>query len=174
MIISLIDVETTGLEPAHHEIVDIGCVQFDSETLEVLNRVSLMVRPKHPEWAEPKALEINGYSDEEWEEKKAMNLDEAMAALKVHTDGTIFCAHNMILDWNFLRTAMAKTGIKIRFDHHRIDLFTLAYAKLPHDEMPDWSLVSICKHLGIIPESRLHRGLQGALKEYEVYCKLMG
>lgn len=169
--IALIDVETTGLESSFHEIIDIGCVIFDSESLKVLDTLDLKVKPKHPERADAKAVEVNGYNDEEW--KDTMSLELAMALLKARTEGATFCAHNMIFDWGFLRTAMAKTGIRLDFDRHRIDLFSLAWAKIPHGSMQGWSLRSICTYLRIIPEPKLHRGLQGAMKEYEVYCKLM-
>ena len=172
MKIALIDVETTGLEPSHHEIIDIGCVIFEADApYNIIDTLDLKVHPLHIGRAEPKALEINGYNAHEWQD--AISLKEAMEILKERTAGCIFSANNMIFDWSFLRSAMAKTGIQIQYDRHRIDLLSVAWAKIPHSKMQGWSLRTICAYLGIVPEPKMHRGLQGAMKEHEVYCKLM-
>lgn len=169
--IAIIDVETSGLEATHHEILEVGMVVFDLDTFSITDLYESKVRPERIEDAEPRALEVNGYDHEEWE--GAPSLHEVMMQLYERTQDTTFCAHNMIFDWSFLQAAEKKTGIILPFGRHKIDLLTLAWGKLPHDKVHAWSLKTICTYLHILPEPKRHRALNGALAEYAVFTKLM-
>lgn len=170
--IAIIDVETTGLDPDVAEIIEIGMVVFDSRTMAIEKTFEVKVKPERIEDAHPKALEVNGYNEAEWED--AMTLYQAMLRLSEEVDSkTIFCAHNMIFDWAFLRAAEKKTGITLPFDYHKIDLLTLAWGKIPHHKIFSWSLKTICTYYGIPPEPKMHRALMGALHEYAVFTKVM-
>lgn len=167
MKIAVVDCETTGLDPSKHEIIEIGCVIFDDKTFEILDTVDLKVRPRHISTADPEAIKINGYTPEKWE--GALRLGAAVHILMEKADDAMFCAHNVSFDYSFIRA----TGVLDSFDHHKVDLFSLAWAKIPHRKMPHWSLESICEYLGIKSEPKIHRAINGAMAGYEVYKKLM-
>lgn len=169
--ISIIDLETTGLDPQMHEIIEIGVVIFDDQTFKVIDQLDLRVKPAHPERGDAGAYKVNGYNKKDW--NNCMDIRLALSLVKARTEGTMFCAHNMIFDWGFLEEASKQTGIPFDFDRHKIDLFTLAWAKIPHAKLQSWSLKTICTYLGIPPEPAIHRALNGALAEFEVYKKLM-
>lgn len=59
------DVETTGLDPVTHEIVQLAYI-IEVDGREVAAR-DLLMRPLHPERADPRALEVNGRTLEELE-----------------------------------------------------------------------------------------------------------
>lgn len=169
--IAIVDVETSGLDPELHEILEIGMVVFDSHTMAVERIFEIKVKPERPEDGHPKAYEVNGYNAEEWED--APSLFWAMTALAEQAQGATFCAHNMIFDWAFLQAAQKKTGVALPFGRHKIDLLTLAWSRIPHHKIFSWSLKTICTYLRIPPEPSMHRALNGALAEYAVYSKLM-
>lgn len=169
--IVIVDIETSGLDPERHEILEIGAVIFDSKTLAIIDALDLRVKPEHPETGDARAFAVNGYNAEEWAD--CMDLKLALYMFKVRTEGATFCAHNAIFDWSFLLKASEKTGVALHFDYHKLDLLSIAWAKIPHEKVQSWSLKTICAYLGIPPEPKLHRGLQGAMKEYEVYRTLM-
>lgn len=171
MKIALIDLETTGLSYRKHEIVEIGCVIFDSETLKIEKEFTTKVLPEHLETADPKALEVNGYDPEGWQ-INAEPLGAALTALSLHTAGTHFMAQNVCFDWAFLQEASIKTGVPFAFERLKIDLPSIAFGKIPHDKMQSWSLKALCAYLGIPPEDKVHRALSGARKAYEVYKTL--
>lgn len=171
MKIAVIDLETTGLDVDTNEIIEIGGVIFDDTDFKIIDTIDLKVKPEHPEIHHPKAYEVNGYNEADW--KDALPLYEAMKIFKEKTEGCMFCAHNIAYDYNFVQKAFAKTGLENKMDYHNIDIFTLAWAKIPHDEMPRWGLKAICEYLQIPPEPAIHRGINGAMAEYEVYKKLM-
>ena len=171
MKIALIDVETTGLNPDHHEIIEIGCVVFDSETFEIAHTFESKVKPLYPLRADPKAVQVNGYNINEW--KDAPSLYEAMSRLAPLTRDATFCAHNVCFDNSFITRAYDKTSFPMTFSYRKLDIFTLAWSKIPHDKLASWSLKNICIYLNIEPEPDVHSALNGAMKAYEVYKKLM-
>lgn len=60
--LAVIDIETTGLDSAWHEMVQIAIVPLDSD-IRVRNDVSIFyinLKPEFPERADPKAMQVNG------------------------------------------------------------------------------------------------------------------
>ena len=62
-IIAIVDVETTGLDPAHHEMVDLGAIYIRPDGRE-LGRFFVRIHPPHPERLDPGAAAVTGYSSE--------------------------------------------------------------------------------------------------------------
>lgn len=60
-----IDVETTGLDPLVHEIIELT-VRYEPRKGCANPAWHAKIKPEHIETAEPKALEINGYTEEKW------------------------------------------------------------------------------------------------------------
>ncbi len=172
MKICLIDIESSGLDPFTDEILEIAYVLFDSHTMAIEEVFEVKIKPEHIETAHPKALEVNGYAEEEWQD--ATTLFYAMMDLSERIPkGTTMMAYNVSFDHGFLQAAERTTGFTLPFSHSRIDLLTLAWSKIPHHKVFSWSLKTICTYLGIPPEPKMHRALRGALAEYAVYTKLM-
>lgn len=170
MIISIVDVETTGLDPELHEIIEIGMVVFDSKTFEIINTVEVKVKPERPEDGAPEAYKVNGYNEEEWAE--AGTLEQAMGILRAAGSGSVFCAQNMIFDWEFLKAAAVKTGIPLPFMRMRLDLVSIAYAR-HHRDISKFNLKALCEFLGVEPEPDMHRALAGAMAEYHCFRRML-
>lgn len=169
--IAITDIETTGLDPMVHEIIEIGLFVVNQDTLEVMDKIDLKVRPEHIETAQAAALKVNGYRAEDW--NGAISLKEAMILFGEKTCGAIFCAHNVTFDWFFVHEAFRKTGVKNELDYHRIDLFTLAWAKLQKKGLEHFTMNAVAKYLGIPEEPSPHRAINGAALAGEIYKKLM-
>ena len=73
--LAFIDIETTGLSPLKHEIIEIGCVLV-SPDLKVLEEFELKIKPENIEAADPLSLKINHYNERDWQ--KALTLGKAM------------------------------------------------------------------------------------------------
>lgn len=76
--IVVVDLETTGLNPDDHEILQIGALKVDERTLAVIDAFEIKVKPQHIDTAEESALEINRYDPELWERE---GVDPRNAAL---------------------------------------------------------------------------------------------
>ena len=53
-----VDVETTGLDPDHHELIEVAAVRVHPHTLEPLDHLSLRVVPDRLGDADPRACEV--------------------------------------------------------------------------------------------------------------------
>ena len=60
-LLAFIDVETTGLVPGWHEMIDMGVVMTDLEG-NVLDSLFVRTLPSHPERLSPGAAAVNGFS----------------------------------------------------------------------------------------------------------------
>jgi DNA polymerase III epsilon subunit-like protein len=71
------DTETTGTKPGHHEVIEIGAVAYDFQSLERIpgSEFRSMMRCMHPDRVEPKALECNGFTMEEITDPKVPTPD---------------------------------------------------------------------------------------------------
>lgn len=75
-----IDVETNGLVPGWHEMIDIGLVMTDLDG-NVLDSLFVLVQPEHPERTSPGAVAVNAFDAAKWKERGA--LAPAAAAEKI-------------------------------------------------------------------------------------------
>lgn len=167
--LAITDLETTGDVPGVHEIIEIGLVVCHPETFEILDTLNVKVKPQHIENAIPKALERNGYKEENW--TNAGSLKEAMEIYSKKTEGGVFYAYNVTFDWGFILEAFKQTGIKDGMDFHRFDIMSMAFGKFKNAS-GGVSLNNASKLLGIPEEPMPHNALNGAMQAYEVLKKL--
>lgn len=176
--LAFIDLETTGLDAEKHEIIEIGCIvarQIQCEgrgcELEIIDELDLKVKPEHIETSDPESLKINGYHEMDW--MFAVSLEQAMKVLSEKTEGAILVAQNVSFDWLFLEKAFVKTGVPNKMDFHRLDLISMAYAKLYHNpQIQRFSLRAMCEYFGI-KNDRAHSAMADIRAEFEIYKKLI-
>src|ERR1035437_3437468 len=63
----ILDLETTGLDPAIHEVLEIGAVLCNQRTLAIQSTFEAKIKPRRLDLAQPRALEVNGFTPEAWE-----------------------------------------------------------------------------------------------------------
>lgn len=183
--IAFIDVETTGLDPTRHEVIDVAVV-FDDE---VLRRTGApwtrLLRCEGPDaavWhtriqperigdADPKALEVNGYSPDGW--KRAPNADQVgdtLVELLVDSKA-ILVGHNVTFDRDFIAQMLMRQGRPARLGYHAIDTVTLCHEHLVPCGLKSLSLDNVRRFLGI-PTVGSHAALKDALDARTVYHRL--
>lgn len=168
---AITDLETTGLDPSRHEIIEIGLVVVRQRDFKIIDRLSVKVKPRHIETAIKEALGINGYTREGW--RNAISLTRAMEQYSRKTRNAIFVAHNVTFDWSFIGEAFKKTRTRNLMDYHRIDLFSVAWAKLERlKKLKKFRGSELCKFLGIPEEPEPHSAINGAWVAYEILKKL--
>jgi len=177
--LAFIDLETTGLNPERHEIVEIGILLVKQiarpglpNELEVIDRLELKVKPEHLETADPEALRINGYNEAEW--IFAVSLDQAMKAVAEKTAEAIMVAQNIAFDWLFLEKAFVKTGVPNRMNFRRLDLISMALAKTWGDtKLERYGLQFLCEYYGV-KNDKAHTALADIQATYEIFRKVVG
>ncbi|MBI2109354.1 MAG: 3'-5' exonuclease [Parcubacteria group bacterium] len=169
--VAITDVETTGLDSTIQEIIEIGLILVNQQTLEIMDTLDIKVRPEHLETATEFALKLNGYNAHDWQ--NALTLQAAMQLYGEKTKDAMFCAHNVTFDWAFIFEAFKKTGIKNAMDYHRVDLFTIAWMQLRGSGLEKFNMNEVAKYLGIPEEPMPHRAINGTMTAYEIYKRLI-
>ena len=113
MILTVIDTETTGLSLRKHELLEIGLISYvitnEGERL-ITKKFETKIKPAHIFTASEKALEINGYSQEEWE--GAPSAGEALPVVcEAITKSNVLIGQNLIFDLRFIAKACEESGI---------------------------------------------------------------
>lgn len=169
--IAITDLEFTGLDPTRHEIIEVGLIVVESETLIEKGRFETKVKPEHIENADTESLAVAGYEESLW--RNALPLSDALRQYLDLAGNALFAAWCTPYDWIFLLEAFKKTGIKNPLGHRTIDIFTVAYEKLKNNpDVTRMGLSGLCKYFDIPPESMPHHAATGAQKAFEVYKKL--
>jgi DNA polymerase III subunit alpha, Gram-positive type len=170
--IILTDVETTGLDPRRHEIIDIGAIKID-QNLNVLGRFATKVKPQFLGSADPVALKINGYSPDAW--GCAEHPWTAFHDFHKFSAGEILAGWNVAFEFMFLKDAFQEyqvADIMTSYAHLRIDLPSIAWALIPG--LKKFSLNAVGAHFYIPPEFEPHTAIGGAEYELEVFRHLKG
>lgn len=169
--LAFIDLETTGLDPARHEILEIGVIRVDARTLTELDATDIRVHPTRLQDADPEALRLNGYSARRWE--NGANLPEALDWVAPLLVGATLAGHNVGFDRAFLEAAWRTTGgPPPDLDHHLLDTATLAWPLLAEGHVDSLSLLAVCQALGI-GLCDPHRALSDAERSLEIARRLL-
>lgn len=169
--IAFTDFEMSGLDPLKHEIIEVGLIVADANSLETIAEMDRKIRMERPETANAESLKFAGYREEDW--RDAISIREALEEYSKLASGTMFAAWNTPFDWTFLAEAYRAANIKNPLDYHTLDIFSVAYEKLrKNTELKNLKLSTICGHFGLEREPKPHRAINGARKALEIYKKL--
>ncbi len=131
-----IDTETTGLDADKNQIIDI-CLLLIDDKFEVKDELHLFAFPSADAVIEPKAIEVNGYTQEKWVEKNAVTQEEMFNRIYEFIKGykrLKLIAHNVGFDQGFLKKLFEKHykpgDGRIPFgnlvDYHNLDTMCIA------------------------------------------------
>ncbi|MFP2962566.1 exonuclease domain-containing protein [Myxococcus sp. 1LA] len=158
--ISFIDLETTGLDSSRHEVLEVAILRVDARSLKVLAEYEARVLPTRLADAQPEALAVCGYSDEEW--RDALPLPEVLATVTPLLTGTLVAGHVPSFDWGFLVEGYRRNGQPLpSVDYHRLDTASLAWPLLATGEVESLSLNALAKRFGLHRPSP-HRAMADA------------
>jgi DNA polymerase III epsilon subunit-like protein len=164
-----IDVETTGLDPELHEIIEIGWVVT---TADGTDRERGGYAVPFSGYVTSGAAAVNGFDPTQ--ERRVTRLDWALNDLGGAMKARRFAGQNPRFDEAFLRRAFRRCEIRWpMMDHHLLDLAALAWPIVLAGKTASVSLDALCDAVGVEREARPHSALAGALKAVEVYRALL-
>jgi DNA polymerase III alpha subunit (gram-positive type) len=165
-----IDLEMTGLDVKHHEIVEVAALRVSQPKFEIENSYYTKVIPLHIETADPKSLKVVNYSPGNW--KEAIPLNAALIELAQFAPDCILAGWAVQNEWDFLNTALEKENLPYFYNHRLLEVSTLAYARFYNDPSVKYlSLNSIAKVLGVHLEN--HRPDSDIRATYEIFKALI-
>ncbi len=178
-LLAFVDVETTGLQPGFHEMIDIGVVISDLEGNE-LGRFFKRIMPDHPERLSEGAAAVNGFSLERWQALNPLSsravVDSLLHFHKSIAPGknVLMVAFNSHFDASFLDHLFRNAGKSWRdlYFYVILDIPSMAWSLGLRQLLGD----SLSKTLGIRDEPRTaneHTGLTGADLNFRIYRELL-
>jgi predicted DnaQ family exonuclease/DinG family helicase len=153
-----LDLETTGLQPEHDAIIEIGAVKFREN--EVLETWSSLVNPQRS--IPHKITQLTGIT--QTEANQAPTLSSVVSPLRSFVKDHTIVGHYVSFDLSFLKRH------DLFLDNPAIDTFELASILLPHAAR--YSLGTLADALGIIFPTR-HRALDDALATKDLFLGLL-
>lgn len=139
----------------------------------ILSTWSQKVKPQHIERAEPRALEVNKYSEEEWERDGAVPFKDIAQDVysTLSQKGVTVIGSNPKFDLEFLKRACKDAGIAVNdkfFPFRPIDTRALSFVAWGQNGRTNVGLDSLRTYLDL-PTSGAHRALKDALDAREVF-----
>ena len=178
-LLAFVDVETTGLVPGYHEMIDIGVVLAELDGTE-LARTFIRIMPDHPERTSPEVPAINGFDVDKWRNYGALSTTQAVDSLVAfygqHTGDrqVLMVSYNSQFDAAFLDHLFRSANRSWRELHYYfvLDLPSMAWSLgLRHL----WGS-RLSEALGIKDEPHTpdeHTGITGADLNLRVYRELL-
>lgn len=164
-----LDTETTGLDPDKNEVLSIAIVRPKDDGSEIVYERKLKM--ERPENAHPKALEVNGYTDEAWADAMPQEACwREIADLQLLSE-CIVAGQNVRFDAGFLNASFKRHGINYRMDYHLYDTVTVALLVLkPY--VSSVSLASTAVALGIpVVEAHTALGDVRLCQQVDSHCR---
>jgi DNA polymerase III alpha subunit (gram-positive type) len=178
-LLAFIDVETTGLVPGWHEMIDVGIAITDVDG-RVLDTLFLRIQPRHAERLSAGARAVNAFDAARWKTLGALTLAAAVdSILAFHRRvagqrPTLMVAFNSQFDAAFLDHLFRTRDRSWREMYHYfvLDLPSMAWSLGLHDLRGNL----LAKRLGVEDEPHIaeeHTGITGAMLNVRIYQALL-
>ena len=177
--LGFIDIESTGLDPEIHELIEVAVVASEKVIPAhlVTNYIGTgwvaycsKIRPRHLELADPKALEICAFRPEDWTGAPALcTVIDELESVFARIDAVV--GHNVWFDCEMLRRSYQKVGRPPPPFKYRIDTTTLALEHIAPLGGRSLGLAYICDVVGVSNQAA-HTALPDALRAKAVYDEL--
>lgn len=160
----VIDVETSGLHPEEHKIIELGAILVEAHC--ITERFSLLVRPQKAITSQIE--EITGITNAMLQ-KEGVEISLAMQQFIAFLRGLPVVSHNVDFDYSFLRKACATCNLPL-LSNRSIDTLTLSRRKIK--QVDNYKLSTLATHFSIAT-TQIHRSLADCEIIYQLYEKLI-
>jgi len=176
----VLDIETTGLDPKRHSIIEVGAIDFYNPTNYFNEKCQIWIGAE----VDLSALEVNGFTLKEIQDQKIITQEELISNFKIWTDSIedkTIAGQNVDFDINFLIESTKRFGQNFNWGKRKVDQHSIVYAhylkrniKPPvKDGISNLDGDTIMNYVGLPPEPRPHRALNGAKYETESLSRLI-
>ena len=178
-LLAFVDVETTGLIPGHHEMIDIGIVITDLDGTQ-LDELFVRIQPEHPDRTSEGARAVNAFDENRWRELGALSVGDAIDQIvRFHKNtggdrNIMMVAFNSHFDASFLDHLFRSRDRSWRELYHYfiLDLPSMAWSLgirgLTGSSISDTLKIKDEPHV-----AELHTGITGARLNARIYRALI-
>lgn len=172
--ITVLDTETTGLNPNLHEIIEFAALMYEPKedgSYDLKRKVKFKVKPKNLHLAEETALKINGYTKEKW--SKAKYIDNHLSTIKeiIETSDTLL-GQNLIFDLRFITAHFIHSGNQLPKFPKYIDTKHMASNLVKEGKLKRTSMDYMCEHFKVKFNGRAHTALVDCERTFLVWQHL--
>ena len=160
---AIVDIETTGGQPANDRITEIAIFVHDGER--VVDSYATLLNPGRA--IPPFITQLTGITNDMVAD--APRFHEVARKVVEMTDGCVFVAHNVRFDYSFLKKEFADLG----YNYSRKTLCTVRLSRSLIPGQPSYSLGKLCKSIGIELNGR-HRAAGDAEATAVLFGRLLG
>lgn len=160
----VIDVETSGLHPEEHEIIELGAILVKEH--DITERFSVLVRPQTA--ITPMIEEITGISNALLQ-KEGVQISVAMQQFITFLHDFPVVSHNVDFDYSFLRKACVNCNLPL-LSNRSIDTLTLSRRKVK--QVMNYKLSTLAANFAI-EIMQTHRSLADCEITYQLFEKLI-
>ena len=182
----VVDVETTGIDPKKHSLVSIGAVDFCNPANQFYEECRIWdgaeIMQPHGEYGNP--LDINGFTEQQIKDpnKKSLKqvIQEFLEWAETCKNKTI-AGHNPWMDLCFIQDSAERYGLVNSFGKRTIDLHTVCYVHYLkrgiepplNKKRTSINADHVFVYTGICPEPKPHIAINGAKWEAEAFSRLI-
>lgn len=191
MLAIFLDIETTGLDPHRHHVIDIALKIVDISTGKLRNSYQSVVKQPYAAWdkRDPGSIEINGFTWDQVQAGKdpslvAIEIIDLFSKLGIERGKSVFICQNPAFDRGFFTHLIdVYTQEKLLWPYHWLDLASMYWALLvqkqaaqgiPFPEQLNLSKNEIAKACNLPPESAPHRAMNGVNHLILCYGAVLG
>ena len=160
----VLDIETTGTSLEKDEIIEIGALKIESGNVTEEFSMLTWIKGEIP----LEIQKLTGITPQELQ-SKGRPLEEVLEKLFEFTGNRVIVGHNIMFDYNFIRTACKKMEIEMKLGTASRD--TLALSRRKIRGVGSYQLEALMKHLGY-EVSNAHRALADCYLTWQLYQKL--
>lgn len=154
---TVVDIETTGLDPKKDKITEIGAIRVEGGRIKAT--FHSLVNPGRK--LEERIASLTGLTDDMLKEAPYIR-DVIGEFLAFETTGCLL-GHSILFDYSFLKRA----AVNERKEFERLGMDTLAISRKYLQELESRSLPYLCRHFGIGHQA--HRALSDVEATLELY-----
>jgi DNA polymerase III epsilon subunit-like protein len=169
-----VDVETSGLDPSVHEILELAAVRTTHDLRREVGVVHLKTRMTRPAAAAPEALSVNGYDERAWADAVPIRLALLEFSKLLGADYEIvWVGHNPHFDKGFIDAAARAESIVLPRTKYLVDTMSIAWPLCVRGMLERVNLESLCSRYNI-SNAGAHGALPDVRRTMAVYRKLLG
>jgi len=157
-IFCIVDIETNGSKLEKHQVIEIAALKVKNGV--IIDTFESLVYTKE---INAHIAEITGISAEDT--KDAPTLENVLYAFKLFLGESIFVAHDVSFDYNFISGSMKKVGLEPLFNR---PLCSLALAERTITSFK-YGLSYLNEYLHLNPNARHHRAMSDVVTTYELF-----
>lgn len=172
--LTILDTETTGLNPKIHEIIEFAALMYEETEnggFDLKRKIKFKIKPKNIHLAESTALKVNGYEPEKWE--KAKPIEKHLLTIKeIIESSDILLGQNLIFDLRFISSQFILNNEKMPIFPKYIDTKQMASNLVKEGKLKRTSMDYMCEHFKIKFNGRAHTAIVDCERTFLVWQQL--